>query len=76
VQARCAEVGNHLLRRLRELQAKHDIIGDVRGQGLMLGIEFVKDRKTKVGWPGVGWGGERRMGLGCGSSTRLAVQVE
>jgi 4-aminobutyrate aminotransferase-like enzyme len=41
-------VGNHLLQRLRELQAKHDIIGDVRGQGLMLGVEFVKDRKTKV----------------------------
>lgn len=48
-QARCAEVGNHLVRRLGELQAKHDIIGDVRGKGLMLGVEFVKDRTTKVG---------------------------
>ena len=32
---------------LRELQEKHQIIGDVRGMGLMIGIELVKDRKTK-----------------------------
>jgi len=37
------------LKRLRALQDKHDIIGDVRGSGLMLGIEMVKDRHTKVG---------------------------
>lgn len=36
-----------LLGRLRQLQQKHDIIGDVRGQGLMLGVEMVKDRTTK-----------------------------
>lgn len=47
-QERCAKVGGHLAQRLKELQAKHDIIGDVRGKGLMLGVEFVKDRKTKV----------------------------
>jgi len=46
-QAHCHVVGNHLLKRLRALQAKHDIIGDVRGSGLMLGLEFVKDRHTK-----------------------------
>lgn len=33
--------------RLRALQAKHSIIGDVRGQGLMVGVELVKDRTTK-----------------------------
>ncbi|MEW5317287.1 MAG: hypothetical protein WDW38_008598 [Sanguina aurantia] len=44
----CATVGAHLLGRLHKLAAKHDIIGDIRGQGLMLGVELVKDRTTKV----------------------------
>jgi 4-aminobutyrate aminotransferase len=42
-----AEVGEHLLSGCRELMAKHALIGDVRGKGLMIGIEFVKDRATK-----------------------------
>ena len=41
------QVGGLLLERLRGLQAKHDVIGDVRGQGLMLGVEMVSDRGTK-----------------------------
>jgi 4-aminobutyrate aminotransferase-like enzyme len=35
--------GNHLMTRLRELQKKHKVIGDVRGLGLYVGIEFVLD---------------------------------
>jgi 4-aminobutyrate aminotransferase len=45
--ANAACVGAHLLDRLRELQEKHAVIGDVRGKGLMIGIELVKDRQTK-----------------------------
>jgi alanine-glyoxylate transaminase/(R)-3-amino-2-methylpropionate-pyruvate transaminase len=32
---------------LENLKSKHDIIGDVRGKGLMIGVEMVKDRQTK-----------------------------
>lgn len=39
--------GRHLMKRLEELMEKYDIIGDVRGLGLMVASEFVKDRKTK-----------------------------
>jgi 4-aminobutyrate aminotransferase len=41
------DVGAFMFDRLRELQQKHKIIGDVRGRGLMIGIELVKDRVTK-----------------------------
>ena len=45
--ANAAAVGGHLMDGLRELQKKHALIGDIRGMGLMIGIELVKDRKTK-----------------------------
>ncbi len=48
LQANCELVGNHLLARLNALQQKHDVIGHVRGKGLMLGVELVKDRATKA----------------------------
>jgi 4-aminobutyrate aminotransferase len=40
-------VGNHLQDRLKGLMDKHQIIGDVRGKGLMIGVELVRDRTTK-----------------------------
>ncbi len=42
-----AEVGEHMLAGARALMEKHAIIGDVRGKGLMIGVELVKDRQTK-----------------------------
>lgn len=42
-----ARMGERLLEGLRKLEAKHEMIGDVRGKGLMIGIELVRDRKTK-----------------------------
>ena len=43
-----SEVGNHMLKRMADWPAKHPLIGDVRGRGLMLGVEVVKDKRTKV----------------------------
>jgi 4-aminobutyrate aminotransferase len=42
-----AEVGQYTLDALTELQSRHPSIGDVRGIGLMIGVEFVKDRTSK-----------------------------
>jgi 4-aminobutyrate aminotransferase len=42
------DVGTYTQDALHEIMARHPSIGDVRGLGLMIGVEFVKDRKTKV----------------------------
>eukprot|EP01120_Amphizonella_sp_Union-15-10_P017294 TRINITY_DN9570_c0_g1_i1.p1 TRINITY_DN9570_c0_g1~~TRINITY_DN9570_c0_g1_i1.p1 ORF type:complete len:397 (+),score=70.06 TRINITY_DN9570_c0_g1_i1:164-1354(+) len=46
IQKNSLEMGDLLKSKLLDLQKKHDVIGDVRGKGLMLGVELVKDRKT------------------------------
>jgi 4-aminobutyrate aminotransferase len=46
--ANAATVGEYFMARLRDLQARHETIGDVRGKGLMIGMELVKDRASRA----------------------------
>jgi 4-aminobutyrate aminotransferase-like enzyme len=46
LQENARVVGDYLTRELKKLQEKHPLIGDVRGLGLFMGIELVKDRNT------------------------------
>ena len=45
--ANSAAVGAYVLEKFKELQSRHDMIGDVRGSGLFFGIDLVNDRQTK-----------------------------
>jgi len=44
---RAVKMGKQMMARLKELEEKHPLIGEVRGKGVFLGVELVKDRKTK-----------------------------
>ena len=46
-----ARMGAYILDGLRALMDEHPIIGNVRGRGLLLGIELVSDRDTKTRYP-------------------------
>lgn len=48
IQGRAKALGTRLLGGLRELQKRRRLIGDVRGKGLMVGVELVADRATKA----------------------------
>jgi 4-aminobutyrate aminotransferase len=48
LMANAASVGDYFMAKLRELQARHQIIGEVRGRGLMIGMELVTDRASKA----------------------------
>ncbi len=45
--ANAAKVGNAMMQRLKEWPKKHPIVGDVRGRGLMIGVEIVKDQQSR-----------------------------
>lgn len=47
LEANALQIGARITAGLNRLKGKHDIIGDARGKGLLLGIELVKDRRTK-----------------------------
>ncbi|UCB50113.1 MAG: acetyl ornithine aminotransferase family protein, partial [Deltaproteobacteria bacterium] len=67
--------GERMIKGLRELQNSYECMGDVRGKGLMIGVEFVKDRETKekaIKWRGEVIAAAFRKGLlllGCGENT-------
>ncbi|MBS0579238.1 MAG: acetyl ornithine aminotransferase family protein [Proteobacteria bacterium] len=48
LMANAAAVGDYFLGKLRELQARHEVIGEVRGRGLMIGMELVTNRASKA----------------------------
>jgi len=70
-----AAVGKFLIQRLWKLAERHPMIGDIRGLGLMIGVELVKDRKTKekaVEWREAAIRNAFHKGLlllGCGENT-------
>ena len=45
--ARAVVLGDHFMAGLRDLQQRHECIGDIRGRGLLIGVEFVKDRESR-----------------------------
>jgi 4-aminobutyrate aminotransferase len=73
------EMGTYMMDALEEIQMRHPSIGQIRGLGLMIGVDFVKDRETRMPNPEIRSKIEQlgfRHGLlllGCGASTiRLA----
>jgi 4-aminobutyrate aminotransferase len=47
---RAARLGPRLIERFRDVQSRHPAIGDVRGKGFMIGVEFVRDPRSKEPW--------------------------
>jgi 4-aminobutyrate aminotransferase len=51
--ANCARLGEYIFRETDEWRERHKSVGDIRGKGLMIGIEFVRDQKTKEKAPAI-----------------------
>jgi 4-aminobutyrate aminotransferase/4-aminobutyrate aminotransferase/(S)-3-amino-2-methylpropionate transaminase len=54
IVARSAALGDFCLERLKQIQAAHPIVGEVRGKGCLMGMELVKDRDTHEPFPEAG----------------------
>jgi 4-aminobutyrate aminotransferase len=52
---RCKEVGGRFKDGLLQIQKRHRLVGDIRGVGMLMGVELVKDRKTKIPAPDETW---------------------
>lgn len=48
LQQRAAQIGSYLLAGIRQLAQRHELIGDVRGVGMFIGVELVSDRTSKT----------------------------
>jgi 4-aminobutyrate aminotransferase len=48
LQERAYKIGNSLYRDLKDLEDRYDVVGEVRGKGLMIGVELVKDSESKA----------------------------
>ena len=46
-QQNCLELGRYLMEGLEKFESRHDVVGNVRGKGLMIGVELVRNRTTK-----------------------------
>ena len=73
LEERARELGQYLKRGLRDLQQRHEPIGDVRGRGLLIGVELVKDRRSKEPAQALGAAVGRRC-IELGASLNIARQ--
>jgi 4-aminobutyrate aminotransferase len=48
LQERAYKIGNSLYRDLKDLEDRYEVVGEVRGKGLMIGVELVKDKESKA----------------------------
>ncbi|XP_041375201.1 alanine--glyoxylate aminotransferase 2, mitochondrial-like [Gigantopelta aegis] len=67
IQEKANRVGIYFIKQLLQLKDEYDIVGDVRGKGLMLGMEMVTDKKSKepMSGPAIAeiWENTKNMGL-------------
>ncbi|KAG1713992.1 Alanine--glyoxylate aminotransferase 2, mitochondrial [Nymphon striatum] len=83
LQENCRIVGTHFLHKLSALRNEFEIVGDVRGKGLMIGVEFVTDKQSKTPLPAEDYSMIqeecKKMGIltgNGGGNQRVLIEVE